>query len=402
MKIVYYNRYILHHLTDLCDELYKLTNGNFYFIETEYLPEMRKNLGYKDESKLRPYCININDSKENLEFALKLSREADIAIIGCGSYRFEEERFLSGNKLTYKVKERLFKKGINTRFREEVKKDMFNKHQKYFDKNLFYLCAGTYTATDLISLGFDKNRIITWGYFPPYRHHNIDEFENKQPNSTFKILWCGRFMSTKVPQIILPALRKIIDCGYDVSLTYLGAIEEQTSKNLVDKYVKKYKLEEYVQFISNVESNKVREIMYSHHILAMTSNYEEGWGAVVSEAMNEGCVIVGSAAAGSIGFLIKEGKNGFVFNYRSVESLFLTLQKAVSLDDDKFLMMATEAYKTIECEWNGKIAARRLYYSSIKYLETGKMEFALSGPFSQAPHIKNMKQLITETSDFNE
>ena len=46
----------------------------------------------------------------------------------------------------------------------------------------------------------------------------------------------------------------------------------------------------------------------------MTSNQEEGWGVVVNEAMNSGCVVIGSNLAGSVPYLIENGKNGLIYN----------------------------------------------------------------------------------------
>ena len=392
MKIVFFSRFMTHHLTDVCDELYKLTEGDFYFVETEYLPSMRKNLGYKDEAKLRPYCINIQDGIDSYEKAKQLCIDADVAIIGSRSYEFESIRFSHGNKLTFKLKERLFKKGIKMRYDPKVKQDMYNKHQKFFRNNLYYLCAGTYTATDVKFLGLNENRLVKWGYFPPFRTHSLEDFKNAKTGDTIRILWCGRYMSTKVPHLILPAIRYVLDAGHKVELTYLGAVEEQESKDKVDEYVKRYHLENHVKFLQSVSSDKVRDIMLSSHILVMSSNYEEGWGAVVSEAMNEGCVVISSAAAGATGFLITDKQNGFVFNYRNPKSLEKVLEEV--LVRNEYVEIGYQAYQTIATEWNGIEAARRFYELSTRLINESDDPYYATGPCSQAHDIKNMKHLI--------
>ena len=48
--------------------------------------------------------------------------------------------------------------------------------------------------------------------------------------------------------------------------------------------------------------------MEQANIFIISSTHEEGWGAVVNEAMNSGCVVIGSHAAGAVPFLIENAK----------------------------------------------------------------------------------------------
>jgi len=64
---------------------------------------------------------------------------------------------------------------------------------------------------------------------------------------------------------------------------------------------------------------KVREIMEKSHIHLFTSNYLEGWGAVVNEGMNSGCAEVVNSEVGAAPFLIKHRKNGLVYKEGSYD-----------------------------------------------------------------------------------
>lgn len=56
-----------------------------------------------------------------------------------------------------------------------------------------------------------------------------------------------------------------------------------------------------------------------------TSNYLEGWGAVVSEAMNSGCCVVANRQIGAVPFLIEDGVNGKSYPDGSYEAFERTV-----------------------------------------------------------------------------
>ena len=56
--------------------------------------------------------------------------------------------------------------------------------------------------------------------------------------------------------------------------------------------------------------------MKKHHIYCLTSDKNEGWGAVLNEAMSSGCCPVSSIEAGATPYLVKDGVNGFSFDLK--------------------------------------------------------------------------------------
>jgi glycosyltransferase involved in cell wall biosynthesis len=56
----------------------------------------------------------------------------------------------------------------------------------------------------------------------------------------------------------------------------------------------------------------VRDHMEAADIFLFTSDFNEGWGAVLNESMNSACAVVASHAIGSVPFLLKDGENGFI------------------------------------------------------------------------------------------
>ena len=58
-------------------------------------------------------------------------------------------------------------------------------------------------------------------------------------------------------------------------------------------------------------------------IFLFTSDRQEGWGAVLNEAMNSGCAVVASHLIGAVPFLKKKKKNGLVYSSGDRKTLFV-------------------------------------------------------------------------------
>ena len=139
---------------------------------------------------------------------------------------------------------------------------------------------------------------------------------------------------------------------------------------------------------------EVRKLMDASDIFLLTSDYKEGWGAVCNEAMNSGCVVVASHAAGAVPTLIKHRQNGLIFPSGDFTKMASLVEELVA--DQKWrLSLGENAYETLESEWNHMVAARRLIQFSEDVLR-GEIEPWTSGPLSEAKviHQRNMYKKI--------
>jgi hypothetical protein len=118
-------------------------------------------------------------------------------------------------------------------------------------------------------------------------------------------------------------------------------------------------LEEYVTMHGAVPPEKVRGIMEKSHLFIFASNYLEGWGAVVNEAMNSGCAVVADHMMGAVPYLICHGVNGFVYEDGKEEQLFAQVERLLA-DREVCEKAGREAYRTITEVWNAEQAAGRL------------------------------------------
>lgn len=85
-------------------------------------------------------------------------------------------------------------------------------------------------------------------------------------------------------------------------------------------------IENRVFLTGAMSAEKVRHEMESSGIFLFTSDFGEGWGAVLNEAMNSGCAVIASHAAGATPYLVKNGENGLIYESGNDEKLYEKLK----------------------------------------------------------------------------
>ena len=130
----------------------------------------------------------------------------------------------------------------------------------------------------------------------------------------------------------------------------------------------------------------VREHMEAANIYLFTSDYNEGWGAVLNESMNSGCAVVASHAIGSVPFLIKHEENGLIYKNGNLQQLYECVKKLLE-DSSLCDKIGKAAYITLSKVWNAKIAVDRIIKLSDSLLKGEKVYFK-DGPCSKAKIIK--------------
>ena len=175
--------------------------------------------------------------------------------------------------------------------------------------------------------------------------------------------------------------KKLVKDGLEFKITMIGTgvmyekIKEEIHKN---------NLENYVELTGAVESDKVRDYMEKANIFILTSGKQEGWGAVLNEAMNSACAVITDINVGAAPFLINDSENGLL--YKNFEELYMYTKNLI--EDNKLRKKLYEnAYKTILETWNSKNATNNLInlFESIKDGQEYKIK---DGPASKATPIK--------------
>ena len=374
MKITFISNFHNHHQIPLCDAFLSMQGVSFAFIATERVPDDRIKFGYKHEFDHLPYYQEAIEESDRIA-AERLCFESDVVIIGSAPTWFVKRR-LKARKLTFSYNERWFKQGF---WRHPG--DVLRAVQNYTLRNnrsFYQLCASAYTA-------YDSNRVLAfprrkyrWGYFPEVKKYAdvSTVIASKQPAS---ILWVARFLDWKHPEAAVELARRLKASDVPFTLKMIGTGEEEGA---IRERIAQYGLEDSVQMLGSMSPEEVREHMEASRIFLFTSDFGEGWGAVLNEAMNSGCAVVASHAIGSVPYLVEHGKNGFVYTSGNDGELFDCVMRLLS-DEALSARLGEQAYRAMIEKWNAEVAAERLMRLCTAALEGDKLPDYSDGPVSR-------------------
>ena len=383
MRLVFITNFVHHHQVPLADELYKILGDDYKYIATDPLPEWLIKGGY-DANIQRTYIVKDYESREAHQYALKLADEADVVIIGSASEEFIKER-LKSNKLTFRYSERWFKK--RPWFLTGIRgwRNYYLNHIRYNRKPLYLLAASAYTANDVYAIGAYKNKVFKWGYFTQVPKLNVEEVLTRRKENRLKrhqdvsILWVARLIGLKHPELPILLAKRLKDDGYRFSIDMFGSGEKEAyCRSLAHRIG----VEDVVHFQGNRPNNEILEEMHNHDIFLFTSDKNEGWGAVLNEAMSNACAVVASDKIGAVPFLIQDGKNGLIYKSENGESLYRKVKYLID-DIDFRTRISKSAYNTISSIWSPLSATNRFIQLSEALLQKQETPF-LEGPCSKA------------------
>lgn len=378
MKITFISNYFNHHQKPFSDSMYRLIGDGYTFIETSEMREERKTLGYGMKS-LPPYVKKSFISKNSLEECKKIIDDADVVILGSGPESLIQKRKKEG-KLILRYQERLVK--VKPNFFKYLAGQLRLLIRNLHHKKTYILCASAYTAADYNKIGLFKNRTYKWGYFPEVKQYSEDLFFQKEPQN---ILWCGRFIDWKHPDDVIAVAKKLRDDGYRFNVKYIGTghLHDELKNQIKENH-----LEEHIEMLGSMKPEEVRSHMEKAGIYLSTSDFQEGWGAVINEAMNSGCAVVASHAVGSVPYLINTGENGLIYRSGDIEDLYKKVKYLLD-NPDVQIAFGKKAYYTMVEQWNADTAAERLCHF-IKETDTkGYCDLFTDGPCSTADVLEN-------------
>lgn len=377
MKLTFLSNYYSHHQEPVCDLWHKLTENNFTFVATEELSDERKKLGWGTYENV-PFVLQCNGLSEE-KVSAEIS-DSDVVILGNAPLNMVSDR-LQNKKLVFKYSERVFKSGYDY-------KKWFGRLFTYWKnygkhKSLYLLSASAYTTVDFNMHGTFIGKSYKWGYFPKTNHYDLHRL--MKDKKTNKILWCGRFLDWKHPDAALEVAKRLKESGYDFELDFIGTGELADSLN---KSIVSNGLSDCVRILGSMTPEQVRTHMETAGIYLFTSDFREGWGAVLNESMNSGCAVVASHAIGSVPFLIKHGENGLVYKNGDIDDLYIKV-KALLDNINEQKRLGENAYRTITELWNADIAAERFIKLVDEINAHGTCDLFEDGPCSKAKVIRN-------------
>ena len=375
MKLIFVSNILNHHQIELCKEFQKQFD-DFYFVTTEDVDT----IGYQLSQDAK-YVLHYYDSNEK-EKVKKEIIEADVVIFGSCPNDLISLR-MEYNKLSFLYSEHFLKKGAWRLCIPRTRKKIMKRIGQYSDKNMYVLCASAYTAYDLSLIGFPKEKCFKWGYFPEMKNYKTKELLEMKKNKKFKILWVGRFLDWKHPELAIKLAEKLRNNKIIFEMIMIG---DGPSKEKIRKLLEKKELKNYVHLVGTKTPLQVREYMEKANMFLMTSNYYEGWGAVINEAMNSGCAVLASHTAGATPYLIDDGLNGAVFKFPDINMLYAKTKKYIE-STDYLKRTQIMANKSISDIWNAKNAALN-FKELVNLINEDRKNCIEFGPCSPAEILK--------------
>ncbi len=378
MQIAFCSNFMSSHQRPLCDSIYGSTGCDFRFIASKPLSETRKAMGWEEEQA--PYVIASYDSEAAYQDAVDYVKNSDVVIIsGDQEDAFFKVAIKNKEAIIFRCCERIYKKGRWRAISPRGIKNRWNSYYKYPKQNLYMLCSSAYAAGDFALLGSYLDRTYKWGYFT-----EVEDMEAKRTldqKDEHYIFWAGRMLDWKRPEsaICVAAYLKERNIPFRMGLAGDGSMREKLQHLIEEKG-----LTEQVQLLGSLSQEKTCDHMRKASIFLATSNYEEGWGAVVSEAMSRACAVVACEAMGSVPFLIRDRHNGYSYPNGDEKKLCQAVEQLLTSDALR-RSMGQHAYETMNNLWNPKIAAQRLIQLATAIRNGDRWPFE-EGPCSKA-HI---------------
>lgn len=380
MKITFVSNYINHHQIPFSNAMYQALGEDYRFIQTQPMEEERVKMGWQEDNADLPYLKFLY--REEAE-CLALIEDSDAVIFGWAPEGLIEKRLEAG-KLVVRSSERIYREGQWRAVSPRGLMHKYHDHTRHRNRPVYLLCAGAYVPSDFHIIRAYKNKMFRWGYFPECKTYDIEKLLSEKgagPGCT-EILWAGRLLALKHAELLIPMAVSLREQGLRFHITVIGDGEE---KDRLQRAVLQEGLSDFVTMRGFLKPAEVRSYMEKADIFLATSDYREGWGAVINEAMNSGCAVVASHAMGAVPFLITHEKNGLVFKSGDEKDLTEKVECLLK-DSEKRTAFGRSAYETIVNQWNADVAGQRLILLCENLLAGRQVEFE-QGPCSAAPVI---------------
>lgn len=356
MKVCFVSNYMNHHQMPFSDAMYKRLQEEYTFIQTEAMEEERVRMGWNQNICNLPYMKYYYEEED---LCHKIIMESDVVIFGgTDEERYIEERLKAG-KVIFRYSERLYKCGQWRAISPRGLIKKYHDHTRYRYAPVYLLCAGAYVPSDFHIVRAYPGKMYKWGYFPAFKEQDLDKLmEQKREKEKVTLLWAARFIDWKHPEIPVQLAEHLKREGYDFLLVMIGGgdMEQEIAQLVREKGV-----EDVVTLAGYRTPEQVRESMELADIYLITSDYKEGWGAVLNEAMNSGCAVVASHAIGAAPYVINHEEDGILYQSGNVEEL-VNQVKFLLTNVSKREYIGLKGYNKIKKLWNANVAADRLLF----------------------------------------
>jgi hypothetical protein len=330
-----------------------LQPGSFRYVAAAPADAARRHLGWTNADA--PWLLRPCECPEDATSAQAWLRTSDVLLCGLRDPHLFQERAAQG-LITLYMAERWFKPplGRGRLLHPRFLALALRMRRAAASPYLHHLAIGAQAARDLHAVVPFPGRTWLWGYF-------VEPTVELMPATgrrgrALRVLWAGRMLPWKRVDLLLHALAACRILGHNVILRLVGyGPAEQALRQLA----KALRVADAVTFEPPVPIERIRLIMREADVYVLSSDGNEGWGAVINESMSEGCCTVASDAGGAAQTMIQDGINGLLFPSGDSRALALCLAR-LAQDESFRARLATAGRCSLLDSWTPAAAAERL------------------------------------------
>jgi len=210
----------------------------------------------------------------------------------------------------------------------------------------FVLALGQIGMDWYCHAGYPGNRVYPFAYF---LDSNVDKQKRSIENSDvslFRISFVGQLIKRKGVDTLLKSLVHLTDCKWELDVVGDGP-ERKNLENLAAQL----KIDANMHWHGSIANKAVREVLQQSHLFVLPS-LDDGWGAVVNEALIAGVPVVVTRSSGS-SVVVQSSSYGEIVNegnelelYKAIEHIW----KTYDFNNDMFRLEIQEWSKCIQGE----------------------------------------------------
>ena len=205
-----------------------------------------------------------------------------------------------------------------------------NKWRKAYDKIDYIITPSKFYKEKFIEFGIDTNKIT---HIPNFLTDENIEYDELQEQDYY--LYFGRLSEEKG---IMTLIKAVQETNIKLKIVGTGPLKEE-----IEKYVNENKLTN-IEILGFKSGKELYTIVANSKCVILPSEWYENGPYSAIEALKLGKPLIGSNLGG-IPELIKEGKNGYIFQFGNVLELKRKIIKMENLNSFEIVKMKRESKK---------------------------------------------------------
>jgi len=238
------------------------------------------------------------------------------------------------------------------------------------------------TRDELLTIGFKESQITIVKNGVQLPAHAVESARSASAKPS--IICIGRLKKQKSIDLLITALRSVIDKVGEVSLDIVGQGPELAK---LQELAQKHDVSEYVHFHGFVPQEKLDDLLAKAWLLVNPSAYE-GWGQVCMEASAMGLPVVASNVRG-LRESVRDGITGLLFEYGDTDAL---AQSIITVIDDASLRKSLGEEGRHWASLHGWDTSARLFLRLAKEVTGGNVT-PIALPDSGVPEVIDLASI---------